>query len=893
MVVITAEQYIAHYGTPRRSGRYPWGSGDDPHAFNTSLLGHIKEMRKEGMTESEIAKGLGLTTTQLRASVTMARAEIKQDQINQAQRLKDKGLSNGAIAERMGLPGESSVRALLLPGASEKADALTVTKNMLKEQVDEKGFVDVGKGNENYLGISPERLNVALEMLREDGYEIHSVNIPQAGTGFDTKTKVACRPGTTQKEAWMNRENIQPLTQYSEDQGHRYGKAHPPLGIDINRVGVRYAKDGGDEADGVIYVRRGVEDVSLGNAKYAQVRVKVGDTHFLKGMAMYKDDMPDGVDILFNTNKDNTGNKLDAMKPLKDSKAYPFGTVVRQLTKDTGTPKEKPYSVMNVVNEEGKWADWKKSISSQVVSKQSPKLAREQLDLTYEKRKKNYDEIMALTNPVVKKKLLEKFAEDSDSAAVHLKAAGLPRQNWHVILPVKSLAPTEVFAPNYKDGERVVLIRYPHGGTFEIPELTVNNRNREARKSIGADAKDAIGIHHKVAERLSGADFDGDTVIVIPNNGNRVLSTPALKQLKTFNPQREYPAYEGMPKLSPGGKQRLMGDVSNLITDMTIRLAPKEDLARAVKHSMVVIDAEKHNLNYKKSYTDNNIADLKARYQGGSRKGASTLISRAESEARVPDRTLRRPSDGGPIDPKTGKLVYVPTGATRTDKSGKQVPKTIKSTKLAETDDAFTLSSGTRMETLYATHSNKLKGLANQARLEASKAPPLKYSPQAKKAYQQEVEQLDANLRIAKMNAPRERQAQILTAAKMRSIKASEPDLDGDALKKVKFEVLEESRARVGAKKERVQITPKQWEAIQAGAVSTSKLNDILKNADMDTVVKLATPRREVLMTPTNTAAAKAMLAKGFTRSEVAEHLGVSLTTLDVGTTEGEGGGIA
>jgi hypothetical protein len=210
-----------------------------------------------------------------------------------------------------------------------------------------------------------------------------------------------------------------------------------------------------------------------------------------------------------------------------------------------------------------------------------------------------------------------------------------------------------------------------------------------------------------------------------------------------------------MPKLSPGGKQRLMGDVSNLITDMTIRLAPKEDLARAVKHSMFVIDAEKHNLNYKKSYTDNNIADLKARYQGGSRKGASTLISRAESEARVPDRTLRRPSDGGPIDPKTGKLVYVPTGATRTDKSGKQVPKTIKSTKLAETDDAFTLSSGTRMETLYATHSNKLKGLANQARLEASKAPPLKYSPQAKKAYQQEVEQLDANLRIAKMNAPR------------------------------------------------------------------------------------------------------------------------------------------
>ena len=67
----------------------------------------------------------------------------------------------------------------------------------------------------------------------------------------------------------------------------------------------------------MMFIRPGVPDVSLGNAKYAQVRIQVGNDHYLKGMAIYKDDLPKGIDILFNTNKESTGNHLDALKELR------------------------------------------------------------------------------------------------------------------------------------------------------------------------------------------------------------------------------------------------------------------------------------------------------------------------------------------------------------------------------------------------------------------------------------------------------------------------------------------------------------------------------------------------------------------------------------------------
>jgi hypothetical protein len=243
-------------------------------------------------------------------------------------------------------------------------------------------------------------------------------------------------------------------------------------------------------------------------------------------MAIYKDDLPHGVDLQFNTNKSSTGNKFDAMKEMKRDKdgnidpVNPFGAAIKlngQLKDEHGNV----ISVMNRVNDEGDWNKWSRTLSRQVLSKQSPELAKSQLAVTYERRREEFEKIKALTNPEIKKKLLESFSDDTDSSAVHLKASNLPRQATKVILPVTSMKPTEIFAPSFRDGERVVLVRFPHAGTFELPELTVNNRNREAKKLFGigkgGKAPDAVGIHPKVAAHLSGADFDGDSVVVIPN----------------------------------------------------------------------------------------------------------------------------------------------------------------------------------------------------------------------------------------------------------------------------------------------------------------------------------------------------------------------------------------
>lgn len=873
-MIIDEEDYLAHYGILRRSGRYPWGSGESQSTRNRSFLDHVESLRRQGLSETQIAQGLGITTTQLRAAKSIAKNEEKQAQISQAQGLKDKGYSNTAIGAKMGI-NESSVRALLEPGRKDKADVLEATSNMLKDAVNKKGYVDVGSGVEHHLGISSTKLGTAVARLQEEGYKVHYVKVEQLGTGQQTTIKVLSKPDVPYSEVFKNRHQIQQVTSYSKDGGRSYLGLQPPLSVSSKRVKVRYAEEGGADADGVIYVRPGKPDLSLGRSRYAQVRIAVDGTHYLKGMAMYRDDLPPGVDLVFNTNKKNTGSKLDAMKSMKSDPDNPFGAVVRQITDKHG----KVSSAMNIVNEEGDWSNWSKSLSSQMLSKQSPSLAKTQLNMTYDRKKRELDEISSLTNPAVKKKLLESYADDVDSSAVHLKAAALPRQGSHVILPVNSMKEHEIYAPNYRDGEKVALVRYPHGGIFEIPELTVNNRHPEAKALLG-NAKDAVGIHSKVAERLSGADFDGDTVLVIPNNHKTIKTAPALAGLKGFDPQARYPAYPGMKKMSARTKQLEMGVVSNLITDMTIRGANASELARAVRHSMVVIDAEKHNLNYKQSAIDNGIAQLKAKYQGGAKSGASTLISRASAEIRVDARKPRSAAQGGPVDRATGKRVFEKTNETFVDSKGKTVSKTIKSKRLAETDDANTLSSGTPIEKVYADHSNKLKALANEARKTAVHVQSTPYSPSAKTAYSKEVASLNAKLNLALRNAPLERQAQVLANAVVSQKRQSNPDMEASDLKKIKGQALAEARSRTGARKQRIDITPSEWAAIQAGAISTNKLKQILDNADLDLVKQLATPKSTTLMTSSKKLRAEAMLAAGYTRAEVADALGVSITTL-------------
>ena len=882
-MIRTEEEHLAHYGILRRSGRYPWGSGGTENIRNRDYLTYIGDLKKQGMSEAEIAKGVGITTTQLRAARSIANAQQLQQKITTAQRMKDKGWSTSEIGRRMGL-NESSVRALLAPGKKDKADALQTTASMIQKHVDEKKYIDVGGAVHLAVGVTKTHFDTAVAILREKGYEVHNIHILTSG-GQYTTMKTLSPPKTPLSEVQKNRAQIRQINEHSDDYGRSFdGGSQPPLSISSRRVGITYGPEGA-KADGVIYVRPGVDDVRIGSKRYGQVRIAVDDTHYLKGMAVYRDDLPPGRDLVFNTNKVDTGRKKDAMKPLSDDPDFPFGSIVSQIHGPDG----KVNSVMNLVNEEGDWDSWSRTLSSQMLSKQSPDLAKQQLGITYDRRVRERDEIMSLTNPTVRKELLIKFADSADSAAVHLKAASMPRQATKVILPINSIKPDEIYAPSLKDGENVALVRHPHGGTFEIPQLKVNNKNPEARRILGTSAMDAVGIHHTVAQRLSGADFDGDTVLVIPNPNPRkgVVSTPALEGLKDFDPMvYKIPKDSPIPHITPSRKQDEMGRVSNLITDMTIHGAGTDKLARAIRHSMVVIDSEKHGLDFRQSEKDNGIRALKEEYQGGPRAGAKTLISQAGAKVYINQRRPRPMSKGGPIDPVTGKKVYEETGRMVPDRKGGMKPRLQKSKRLAETDDARTLSSGTRMETIYATHSNQLKAMANDARKTALKIEPNRRSPSAAKAYANEVASLDAKLNIALKNAPRERQAQLLTNAAISQKRQAHPGMEEAEVKKLRNQKLNEYRIRTNAKKDKIIITPAEWNAIQASAISPDKLTKILNNSDTETIKALALPKHAPKLTSSKMARAQSMLDAGYTQAEVADALGIGLTTLKVGLNE-------
>ncbi len=889
---------LYHYGTKRHSGRYPWGSGDDPYQRDSDFYNYANELKKSGLSEKEVADACGLTVKQYRSQYSNARNEVYAARVSEAQKLKAKGYSNVAIAEKMGT-NESTVRNYLKPQATDRANKTTMTADVLKKAVDKKGYIDVGGGVENQMGVSRNVLDNSIRKLEEEGYTRHYIQTEQMGTGKKTSIMVLAKPGTTYSEVSKNRDKIEFPGYHSSDKGTSYDSLKAPVSISSKRVKINYKEDGGIDKDGVIELRRGVDDISLGNARYAQVRIAVDGTHYIKGMAMYSDNMPEGVDIVFNTNKSKGTPMLgekdhSVLKPMKKDSDNPFGATIKGEDRLVMAQRyyidkngKKQQSALNIVNEEGDWNVWRKSLSSQMLSKQSPMLAKKQLKLAYDLKAEEYNEIIKLENPIIKQQLLEKFADGCDSAAVHLKAAGLPRQASKVILPFPDMKDTEIYAPSFRNGERVALVRYPHGGTFEIPELTVNNKHKTANSLIH-NAKDAVGINPKVAERLSGADFDGDTVLVIPMSGANIRTSDPLKGLKDFDPKVSYPAYPGMIRTGDKGsgfnKQRQMGDVSNLITDMTIRGADPNEIAAAVRHSMVVIDAEKHNLNYKQSEIDNNIRALKKKYQGRENAGASTLISRASGDKRVPVRKEITSTKNMTPEELTrynrGEKIFRETGETYTNKSGKEVLRLQKTTKMADTSDAYSLSSGTMIESVYAEHANKLKSLANQARIQSRNTKPIPYSPEAKKKYNKEVSSLDAKLNTALKNRPLERKAQLLANAEVKAVRDANPNLDSDDIKKLKSRALIKARAKTGAGKQQIQITSSEWEAIQAGAISSNKLKQIINNSDLDTLKQLAMPREFKGMSPGKVSKAKALEANGYTLAEIADSLGVSTSTI-------------
>lgn len=857
---------LMHYGTKRHSGRYPFGSGEDPYQHEGDFLTRIERLKKDGWKEDSegVRKEFGMTLEEYRNEKYWSEWTRKNEQLARVHALKEKGYGVSAIGREIG-ESESTIRGWLKAEEQAKIDGANAKEpkaiaDFLKEKIAEKGMpIDVGASNEIILGVKRTTLDKALYALESEGYTIQQNRIPQPNNPNNHTTQmVLCPPGSARNAAFQW-DKIATIEDYKFDENTSSVKKKftYPESLDSKRLMVRYADDvdsdgvTGKQKDGTIELRRGVADLDLGGDRYSQVRILVDGTHYLKGMAVYSDDMPDGVDVIFNTNKkagtpalgekDNTVLKL-----IKNDPENPFGSTIKDADEggqywynDPKTGAEK-LGLINKKSSQGDWSEWADALPSQFLSKQSKKLAERQLGLAAKERYNEYDSICAIDNPTIKKHFLKSFADDCDGAAVNLKAAALPGQKYHVIIPINNQKDTEIYAPGYDNGTKLALIRYPHGGIFEIPVLTVNNNNKLAKKIIGDDSIDAVGITSKVAEQLSGADFDGDTVMCIPTDYGNVhidRSSP-LDDLKDFEPKDVYKTEkrdDGYYNIY-GDKIKVMtttdkemGVISNLITDMTLSGGATDDeLARAVKHSMVVIDAEKHKLDYKRSEVENGIAELKKKYQrtlnpDGTIKtgGASTIISRAKGvdyipktrgQARIDKETgeqtylLADPKDRFYVDmkkdKKTGivtlvttdgkKIKYdsnnpdeverykpVPTyhgsGETATvtysnkagDISYKVEERTQKITNMAKTKDAYTLVSEARhpMELVYADYANSMKALANQARKEMVSTGSLEYNPSAAKVYKEEVDQLMAALNNAEKNKVRERQALRLTNA--------------------------------------------------------------------------------------------------------------------------------
>lgn len=975
----------------RGSGRYPHGSGERPNQ-HLDLYEQILNLRKDGLTEDEIRSQFHMNTSQYRAAINAAKKQRELIVARKAQEMAaatdengKKLYSNVELGKMFGV-SEGTIRNYLKMDVQGSSSKIVNVMDKLKEQMKDGRYLDVGTGAQYALGCSEQMLKNAVKALEAEGYQLYpeDIKIDQLGTGKKTILKTLAPPGTTKKEIYQNLENIKMVEGNVElwPEGNKEIGAFgikPPTSVDSDRVMIRYAEDGGKDRDGVIELRRGVDDLMMGNASYAQVRIAVDGTHYLKGMAIYGEDseFPPGKDIIFNTNK-HTGTPMLAedpkaktvLKSMKENPDNPFGATIKRQIEYTDKDGKIILSPINIVNEEGSWGGeggWSKSIASQMLSKQTVPLIEKQLKLSYADRVADFDDIMSLENPVIKKKCLDEFADACDRASVDLKASPFPGQSWKVILPVPSLKDNEIYASTYDKGDHVVLVRYPHGGTHEIPELVVNNDNKEGKIILG-QAVDAVGINPKVAARLSGADFDGDTVLVIPANGPnsrvRIQTRAPFEGLDTFDPKEEYPEVPGMKYLKEGApKQKEMGVISNLITDMTLKGAPDEELARAIRHSMVIIDAPKHKLNYKLSEEVNNIDQLKRDWQittleDGEEKigGASTLISRAKGVTYIPDRKegiyVTDPITGKKhrrmFDPETGEKEYTETGETKKvalkdpsqpykldpdtpyvinergrkvknyilDKSGKKVPNylldengkkvyvdsgelvTTKSTQMADTKDARTLSSGTPTEMLYADYANKLKALANEARKATLAVPTMKRDPEAAKLYAEEVKSLDNKLMLSLKNAPRERQAQLLGGLRFKAYLAENPDMTSEEKRKYKNQCLVGARERVGAskyrfngysgetedsggkKKKGLVITPKEWEAIQAGAISHKKFSDIVRNSETSYIRSLATPKATKTVSPARINKMKAMSASGFTLKEIADQLNLSPTTV-------------
>lgn len=921
------DDFLAHYGRSRTdgapvgSGRYPLGSGEDPHQHEDTFLRRMYAAEDRGLNDKQIAEEMGMKLSEYKKMKSVALDQEKLARTMAVVKMVEQdGLGWTEIGKIMG-KNESSIRSMYTAYKKGNATRTTNTAQALKRSVDEAGVIDISEGIENYMQVTRTRLDSAVKSLEAEGYTTQTIKVKQLGTGKNTTYNVLLAPGLTKADAYQyqKEDRIKWPFEYSDDGGETFVNSREPIvSVDSKRIMIRYAEDGGKLKDGVIELRQGVPDLSLGGKSYAQVRIGVDGDYYLKGMAMYApdSDLPPGVDIIYNSNKTKDvplkGEKANSiLKPMKiDAKTglpdadNPFGASIRRkkyIDPVTGEEKMSPINPVgsgDKANEEGRWSEWSKSLSSQFLSKQPLPLIRKQLGLTYDKEKDEFKEISSLTNPIVKRSLLLDLAAKVDGMATDLKAVALPGQATHVILPITDMPENQIYAPKYKDGEEVILIRYPHGSTYEIPRLIVNNKQKTANEVMG-NALDAVGINPKVAEQLSGADFDGDTVVVIPTRGTKFNTRKPPKDLLDFEPKEIYK----VPTAKEGGKdiklntEMQMGIAANILNDITLAGANDDEIIRAVKYSMVVIDAEKHNLDYKQAYDDFGIAEIRKKYRGSTTKGASTIISKAGSPVDVPERVQMNPNRD--INKQTGEVTYRETGRKQWDpidpehpEKGWKItdrPKTESVSRMSLEKDAFNLvndrTNGIEVE--YAQFANRMKALANDIRKEAVAIEMPKVEKSAKEAYSAEVASLNSKLNTLNKNKPLEREALRRANYSVQAKKDSNPELkekkNKEKLKRLQFQELEAARKSVGldTKVKKVDITDREWMAIQANALSADKAAAIIRKADPDKVRQLAMPKdRSPSLSESKQARVRALARNGTPISEIADAMGVSPSTV-------------
>jgi DNA-binding MarR family transcriptional regulator len=202
---------------------------------------------------------------------------------------------------------------------------------------------------------------------------------------------------------------------------------------------------------------------------------------------------------------------------------------------------------------------------------------------------------------------------------------------------------------------------------------------------------------------------------------------------------------------------------------------------------------------------------------------------------------------------------------------------------MANVDDAYKLVSPQKhkMEILYADYANSMKSLANKARVSMKKTENLKYDKNAAKIYAKEVSELEVALNNALKNSVKERQATRLAAADLKKNKSENPDMKAEDERKAGQRAMTKYREEVGSvsrRKRNITITDKQWEAIQAGAISENKLKKILANSDPDILREKSMPKtRKGALTTAQVTRIKAMAANGnFTIQQIADKLGIS-----------------